>query len=391
MPLTADVVVVGLGGMGSAALCHLAQRGLRVLGLERFTPGHDRGSSHGLTRIIRLAYHEDPSYVPLLRRAYALWRDLESGLDTPLLHVTGSLDIGLAGSRVVEGSLRSCDLHGLAYERLTAGDVNRRFPGYALPDEYEAVLQPEGGFLVPERCIDAHLQRAVSLGASVRSGVVVRDWRVRDGVVEVDLGDERVTAGRLVLAAGAWMPALVPALRPLLSVERQVVGWFEAPRHAFNVDAFPVFNLLTPTAHYYGFPEFGVPGFKVGRYHHLFEPSDPDQPARTVTARDEAALRDGIRECFRSADGPMLRASTCLFTNTPDEHFIVDRLTEAPEVIVVSACSGHGFKFCSVLGEVVADLVVAGESAHDIRQFGLARFAGPPPRQPPAGHGSGEP
>lgn len=391
MPLTTDVVVVGLGGMGSATLHHLARRGLRVVGVDQFTPGHDRGSSHGLTRIIRLAYHEHPSYVPLLRRAYDLWRQLESDLPSPVLHRTGSLDIGLAGSRVVEGSLQSCERHDLPHERLTAREVNHRYPGYALPDEYEAVLQAEGGFLEPERCIDAHLRRATALGATVVTGQAVHGWRVRDGGVEVDVGGDRVSAARLVLAAGAWMPRLVPSLGPLLRVERQVVGWFDAPPGAFRQDAFPVFNLLTSSAHYYGFPVFGVPGFKVGRYHHLFEAADPDQPARTVTARDEAALREGLRECFPSADGPLLRASTCFFTNTPDEHFIVDHLPEAPPVIVVSACSGHGFKFCSVIGEVAAQLAIDGHSPHDTTLFRLDRFGSDGARQPEDGRRSGEP
>jgi sarcosine oxidase len=371
-----DVVVVGVGGMGSAAACHLAQRGLQVLALEQFSPGHDRGSSHGLTRIIRLAYHEDPSYVPLMRRAFELWRELESGEPDPLLHVTGSLDIGLAGSRVLEGSRRSCEEHGLAHEVLPSGEVGARFPGYDLPDEYQAVLQPDGGFLEPERCIAAHLARALSLGAMVRPGVRVTGWSARGGGVEVRAGSEVFHAAQVVFCGGPWTGALVPHLAPVLRVERQVVGWFAtSDASLFAPGRFPVFNLLSAHGHYYGFPEFGLPGFKIGRYHHRSEAADPDHPDRDVGAEDEAVLRACLRECFPAADGSLLRTSTCLFTNAPDEHFVIGRLPDVPEALVVSACSGHGFKFCSVVGEIVADLVATGGTRHDISRFRLDRLA----------------
>jgi sarcosine oxidase len=380
--------------MGSAAACHLARRGLRVLALEQFSPGHDRGSSHGLTRIIRLAYHEDPSYVPLLRRAYALWRELEAGEQTPLLHLTGSLDIGREGSRVLEGSRRSCELHALAHETLSAREVRQRFPGYALPDEYLAVLQPDGGFLEPERCIAAHVAQAEALGAEVRAGVRVRGWRPRGDGVEVEAGGEAISAAHVVFCGGSWLPVLVPELAPWLAIERQVVGWFAVSHPGrFAARTFPIFNLLSDHGHFYGFPEFGVPGFKIGRYHHRSEPADPDAPDREVHAEDEALLRQCLRECFPDANGALLRASTCLFTNTPDEHFIIDRVPGIPQALLVSACSGHGFKFCSVIGEVVADLVTAGRTRHDISRFGIDRFtaAPPPSRQFPAGPRSGEP
>jgi sarcosine oxidase len=362
--------------MGSAVAYQLAKRGVSVVAIEQFEPGHDRGSSHGLSRIIRLAYFEHPSYVPLLRRAFTLWRELEEESGEAVLHVTGAIDAGPPGSRVVEGSLESCRVHGLPHDLLDGAELNARFPGYRLPHEYHAVFQPDGGFLEPERCIQAHVRLARGLGATVHEGVRVRSWRQEHGGVAVELDDDVIRARQIVICAGAWMPQFVPSLASLLRPERQVVGWFETAQHSlFDPARFPVFVLTTADGIFYGFPEFGVPGFKIGKYHHRAEAVDPDAVRRRVDEKDEAVLRDCIRACFPAADGRLLKASTCIFTNTPDEHFIIDRLPEAPEVIVVSACSGHGFKFCSVIGEIVADLVTEGSTRHDLSLFRLDRFS----------------
>jgi len=361
--------------MGSAVAFHLASRGASVCALEQFQIGHDRGSSHGYTRIIRLSYFEDPSYVPLLRRAFDLWRELEEAAERRLLHVTGALDAGPPGSRVFEGSRRSSVEHGLRHDVLSGDGVNERYPGYRLPPHFQAVFQPDGGFLEPERCIEAHAAMAIRHGAEIVTGRQVQSWRIARGGVEVHTGGDALRARHLVLCGGPWMPRLAPVLSPVLVPERQVVGWFDVPdRAAFSPARFPVFNLETGWGHYYGFPEHAVPGFKIGRYHHRSERADPDALDRAVHPPDESILRDCVREMFPLADGPLLRAGTCLFTNTPDEHFIVDRLPDAPQVLAVSACSGHGFKFCSVLGEVVADLVLSGRTAHDISRFRLDRF-----------------
>ena len=372
-----DVVILGVGGMGSAAAYHLAKRGLSVVAIDQFQPGHDRGSSHGLSRIIRLAYFEHPSYVPLLRRAFKLWRELEEESRERLLHVTGAIDAGPPGSRVVEGSLESCRVHDLPHELLTGRELHQRFPGYSLPDAYRAVFQPDGGFLEPERCIQAHVRLAARHGATMRYGARVQDWKQdRDGVV-VMLDHAEIRAKQLVVSAGAWTPKVVPSLAPLLQPERQVVGWFGVNEPtAFALGSFPVFVMTTPDGHFYGFPEHGVPGFKIGKYHHRAEAIDPDAMRRSPDPTDEAVLRDCVSTCFPGADGPLLRASTCIFTNTPDEHFIIDRLPGTPQALVVSACSGHGFKFCSVVGEIVADLVADGSTKHDLSLFKLDRFKG---------------
>jgi sarcosine oxidase len=372
MPRPFDVIVVGLGGMGSAALSHLATRGQRVLGIEQYEPGHALGSSHGLTRIIRLAYFEDPSYVPLLRRAFALWRDLERGLAEPLLHVTGGLDVGTVGSTVFEGSLRSCREHDLPHEVLDARALANRYAAWRPAANAMAVFQPDAGFLTPERCIATHVGRATAAGAQLRLHERVLGIEGGGGAVTVQTDRGRYEAGQVVLTAGPWMSDLAPSLRARLAPERQVLGWFGVEeRAAFAPARFPVFVLEAREGTFYGFPEYGVPGFKIGKYHHRFERVHPDDMNRTLLPEDEAVLREALARYFPAANGPLESWATCLFTNTADEHFIIDRAPELPEALLVSACSGHGFKFSSVIGEICADLVTAGATAHDIALFRL--------------------
>jgi sarcosine oxidase len=374
-----DVIVTGLGGMGSAAAYHLAARGLRVLALERHALGHDQGSSHGLTRIIRLAYFEHPSYVPLLRRAFDLWRALESASGARLLHVTGGLDVGWPGSDVLEGSRRSCIEHGLPHEVLDATALRRRFPAWRPAASAAAVWQPDAGFLTPERAIDAHARGAAAHGAVIRTNERVLEWQTTSSGVRVRTDRGAYDAGQLVLAGGAWMGQLAPVLQRLLAPERQVLGWFGvADTGLFAAGRFPVFVLDAGEGRFYGFPEFEVPGFKIGKYHHRFETIDPDRMDRACHAEDEAALREAVARYFPAANGPLLQSKTCLFTNTPDEHFIIDRDPDTPAVLLVSPCSGHGFKFCGVVGEAVADLVQHDRTELDIALFRLARFTTPP-------------
>ena len=380
--MTYDVIIVGTGGMGSAAAYHLAARRQRVLALDRYPLTHELGSSHGLTRIIRLAYFEDPSYVPLLRRAFELWRALEAEVGETLLHVTGALEVGWEGNEIFEGSRRSCRAHGLRHEVLDATTLSARFPAWRPPPRAAAVFQPDGGFLLSERCILAHAARAEAMGATIRTGERVLEWKVAGGTVTVRTAQGIYEGGQLVLAAGAWMGSLVPELSGLLTPERQVVGWFEIAEHErFRPETFPVFVLDVDEGRFYGFPEHGVPGFKIGKYHHLGERIDPETMDRSCHEADEAALRAAVSRYFPSADGPLLLAKGCIFTNTSDGHFIIDRHPTEPEVLLVSPCSGHGFKFCGIVGEIVADLVERDSTAHDTSLFRLDRFsANPSPR-----------
>jgi sarcosine oxidase len=371
-----DTIVVGMGGMGSAAAFHLARRGQRVLGLERFDIPHRMGSSHGVNRIIRLAYFEHPDYVPLLRRAYANWRETETLFGEQLLHITGSIDASAADGRIFQGALAACAEHGLAHEVLDAAALARRFPGYALPAHYRALFQPEGGFVASERAIVAHVMLAQAHGADIRARERVLGWEPAGDGVRVRTERGTYEAGSLVLGAGAWMADFVPALAGKSVPERQMLGWFQPREPAlFAPDRFPVFNLLGEEAQYYGFPVWGVPGFKFGRYHHLGEVIDPDSDFREPRADDEAALREGIRRYFPAADGAVMGMAACIFTNTPDEHFVLDQLPGLPQVVVASPCSGHGYKFCSVIGEILADLATRRRPGFDLSLFRLGRLA----------------
>lgn len=372
--MTYDAIVIGVGGMGSAIVYHLARRGARVLGIERFDIPHDRGSSHGWSRIIRLAYWEHPDYVPLVRRAYDLWRDLERTAGESLLTVTGSIDAGNPDSRMIRGALAACRAHGLEHERLDAGALNGRFPGFRLPDGLVAVFQPDGGFLQPERCIVAHVNAARALGATVQTQERVIGWTVEDDGVRVTTDRGRYEAAKLVISAGPWLPAVLPALAPRLTVERQIVLWTQPLRPELFTRGFPVFYIDTPRGAFYGFPADAQLGFKIGKYHHRRQITDPDALDRTCSAEDEAALREALSHYFPDANGPRLSASACLFTNTPDEHFVIDRLPDQQQVVVAGGFSGHGFKFCSAVGEMAANLTL-DEAARRMDLFAIDRWS----------------
>jgi sarcosine oxidase len=368
-----DVVVVGVGGMGSAALFHLARRGKRVLGLERFDVPNEMGSSHGVTRIIRLAHFEHLSYVPFVRRAYELWRELEAETGEQLLYVTGAVD---AGGELFEGSLRSCHEFDLPHEVVDGRELHRRFPAYRLPDELPAVLQPDGGFLTPERCVTAHATAAVAHGAELRTGERVLGWSETAAGVRVRTEGGEIEAEHLVLTAGAWSHEVARLGDGLVVAERQVLAWLKPHRpELFSLGRFPVFNLEVEHEHLYGFPIFGAPGFKVGRYDRGGERvPNPDLMTREPTAEDEAPLRSLVERYFPDGAGPTLELRTCPFEVSPDEDFILDLHPESEHVAVAAGFSGRGFKFCSVVGEVLAGLALEGSTKHDIELFRLARF-----------------
>ena len=335
---------------------------------------NEQGSSHGITRIIRLAYYEDPSYVPLLRRAYELWRELETVAGEQLLHITGSLDAGPPDSFVFEGSVRSCIEHGLEHEVIDGAEVNRRFPGYRLPAESMAVFQPDGGFLLPERCIVAHVDAARALGAEVRANERVLEWESTSGGVRVTTDRATYEAERLVLAAGAWEGELTGL--PVVA-ERQVLAWLDPlSPELFTPERFPVFNLVVEEGRYYGFPVFGIPGFKFGRYHHLEERGDPDELDREPSERDEQVLRAFAERYFPEGAGPTSSLKACLFENTPDEHFLLGLHPEHENVVVAGGGSGHAFKFASVIAEIVAQLARGESPSLDIGLLSPGRFAG---------------
>ncbi|MDY6819510.1 MAG: N-methyl-L-tryptophan oxidase [Halobacteriales archaeon] len=374
---TYDAIVIGIGGMGSAATYHLAKRGLDVLGLEQFNIPHNRGSSHGDTRIIRLAYHEHPFYVPLLFRAYELWEELQDAYGQQLLYKTGSIAAGPAEGDRVDNVIESCERHGVEYELMSSAAVNETYPGYQLPEDYEAVYQPDGGFVTPEQCIAAHVERAHAHGAEIHGREKVLDWRpTSGGGVKVRTNKDRYEAEKLVVTAGAWASKLLPALEAHTNVERRVMAWLQPERPAqFTPEQFPVFTLQTRGSSYYGFPVFGVPGFKFGRSPEIAETVDPDAfQSEEPTPQDEELLRGFAEEFFPAGAGPTLSLETCMLTMSPDDHFIVDRHTEYPQVTVGAGFSGHGFKLASVVGELLAQLTTGDDIDFDIETLSMDRL-----------------
>ena len=368
-----DAVVVGVGGMGSAALYHLARRRKRVLGVERFDVPNDVGSSHGLTRIIRLAHFEHPSYVPLVRRAYELWRELEHEVGEQLLHVTGAID---AGGDLYDGSVRSCREWDLPHELLDGRELRRRFPAFRLPDDLPVVLQPDGGFLVPERSIAGHAQAAGAHGAELRTGERVLGWEDVSDCVLVHAESGPIETDHLVLTAGAWSQEVARLPPDLVVAERQALVWFEPLRaELFSLGRFPVFNLEIDHEHLYGFPVHGVSGFKAGRYDRGGQrAADPEGLSRIPEPHDEATLRPLIERYFPDGAGPTMDVRICPFEVSRDEDFIIDRHPESERVVLAAGFSGRGFKFCSVVGEILADLALDGETRHDIGRLRLQRF-----------------
>jgi sarcosine oxidase len=370
-----DVVVVGLGVMGSAALHRLAVRGVRVLGIEQHEPGHDRGSSHGATRIIRLGYFEHPSYVSLLREVYPLWQELEAKIGRQLLHITGIAEIGMPESELVQGTLAAARQHALPHEVLDADALMRRYPAFRVPGDFVGVVQPDGGFLEAEPALLGLVELARAGGAAVRTNQAVRAIEPHSSGVRVVTGSDVIEASAVIVTAGARVKSLVPDLAAPLRVTRQVLAWFKPREPAmFSDDHFPVFMIESPHGLHYGFPLDPHRGVKLGKHHHLDEAVDPDNYDRSVSPRDEHAIRVALETYIPAADGKLVAATTCLYTMAPDGDFIIDTLPGWPQVVIGSPCSGHGFKFAPLVGEILADLATRGQTKRDIARFRLARF-----------------
>jgi len=361
-----DAIVVGLGGMGSAALFHLARRGARVLGIDRFAPPHTEGSSHGETRVIREAYFEHPNYVPLVQRAYALWEELERASGRQLYLKTGGIMIGYPGGTIVEGSRRSALEHRLPFETLTAAEIRARFPGFQPSAGMEGILEPRAGLLYPEACITAHLQLASQASATVQTNEPVREWRAWGEGVDVRTDQGVYRANRLILSGGAWMPELLPGWASQLQIERQVLLWFEALRpELFAPGQFPIHLWeYEPDRFFYGFPDLGT-GVKLA-FHHQGQAGPRETLGADVTAEDIESLRGVVGRYLPEALGRYLRGTVCRYTNTPDGHFLIDRHPAHANVVVASPCSGHGFKFASAIGEALAELAIDGRPRLDL-------------------------
>jgi len=373
-----DAIVVGLGTMGSATLFHLARRGLSVLGLEQFSPGHQFGSSHGDSRIIRETYFEHPLYVPLVQRAHELWRELEATSGKSLMTITGGLMIGPPDGSVVSGTLRSAREHGLPHEILTPSAVHDRFPAFEIAADLVAVMDPRAGYLDPEACNRAHIDAARNAGAEARFDEPLLEWNPDGQGVRVRTQSGSYTAGHLVLAGGAWTSSLAPDLDLPLTVERQTVFWFEPHglNSAYGAADFPIYAYEYKAGHIcYGFPRLPR-GMKASVMHSGQLARDAESVNRTVKDDEVEPLRAALRPVLpQLAEAAVRESSVCIFTNTPDHDFIIDFHPEHRQVLISSPCSGHGFKFASAIGELQADMITRGSVRLDPSPFRATRWS----------------
>ena len=371
-----DVAIVGLGGMGSAIAAHCAARRASVIGLEQFQPVHDLGSSHGKSRMIRKAYFEDPAYVPLVIRAYELWRKLERDSAEEILRLTGVLSVGEESSEIIAGTRRAAKDHSLALESLSRGEIKARYPTLELLKDEVAIFEPDGGVLDPERAVAAHLQIARAKGAELRFGVAMESWRIMGKGFELRLSDgTQVSANKLVLALGPWFKEALEGLGVRVRVQRNVQAWFSPATEAYEASRFPGFLLDRRglAAPLYGFPDFGD-GVKAA-YHGLGDLTDAQHVDRTVNvARDVEPIVRELERWMPGAAGTFREAKPCMYTLTPDGNFVIDCHPKRAGVILCGGFSGHGFKFAPVIGEIGADLALNGGSRHDIEFLSLRRF-----------------
>lgn len=366
-----DAIVIGLGVMGSATAWQLVRRGLSVLGLDRFEAGHERGSSHGRTRVIRRVYGEGAIYMPLLERAYAFWDQMESESGRAFLHRTGGLDMGPAGSPLLCNAAEAARLHGVDHERLGAAGIMARYPALALPDHYEGIFAPDSGLLLSDEINAWFRESATAAGADLLWQTPVQGWR-RDGkTYAVDTATGSVAAHRLVIAAGAWTGCLVPELDPVLAVERQVIAWY-APKA--DLAGLPVFQVEPEDGvRPYIMPPLLGDGLKIGVYGHLGQRGPEMRDGAPPDAGDDAVLRTSLERWLPGMAGSTQEMKECRFTRTTDDRFIIGRLPRDPGVVILSPCSGHGYKFAPAIGEAAADLVMDSEPAVDLGPFSVDR------------------
>jgi sarcosine oxidase len=370
-----DAIVLGVGGAGSATLFELARRGRRVLGLEQFTVGHDRGSSHGHTRIIRKAYYEHPDYVPLVERAYERWHALEERQGRKLLTACPCLSIGPPEGELLTGIRRSAAEHSLPIESLTAVDLAARYPLFRFDGDEAGVLERSAGFLFVDECVAAHVAEARQLGATVHENEEAVSWQVEGDSVVVQTRSDRYTAARLVLTAGPWAGRLLGQLGVSLRVMRQVVFWIETKdERQFRPEVFPIFIADTPLGYFYGLPAIDGSGVKVAQHYGAPELDVLTKVDRSVSEMDEISVRRFLQTHLPAVDGPTMRSSVCIYTLTPDRHFVIDLHPKNPQVVLAAGFSGHGFKFMSVVGEILADLCDSGRTAWPIGMFGVRRL-----------------
>jgi len=372
-----DVVVAGAGGMGTAAAAHLARRGASVLAVDRFPPGHARGSSHGQTRLIRLAYFEHPDYVPLLRQARDLWRELEREAGAGLLTECGLLSCGPPDGGVIAGTLRSARDHDLPVEPLTAREAMARWPAFTLPSDWSAVFEREAGHLAVEACVRAHAAVASRHGAVIEADHDVRGWRVDGDSVVVETSRETLSCGRLVLCPGPWAAGLLHLPAIPFTVLRKSLFWYRPSSGLAPGDAaaLPAFAFDTPRGFFYGFPMLDARGIKLAEHTGGHAVADPFAVDRRIDDAEQAAIETALAAHLPGVGTVRTAHEVCLYTMSPDHHFVVGLHPAHPQVAIAAGFSGHGFKFASVIGEVLADLALTGSTPQPVNFMSPARFA----------------
>lgn len=378
-----DVAVLGIGAMGAAAAYYLAKSGCRVLGLEQFDIPNDRGSHSGHTRIIRKAYFEHPAYVPLLERAYVNWKELEDQIEKPLYRKTGLLYAAPQGHALMQGVRFAAKTFSIPVETWDHAMVSNAFPIFRIPESYDILFEPDAGYLLATASIEGYAAMARKLGATIMTQMQVTACRQNNSGYEIHTTGDVYTADKIVITTGAWTQSFLPDLAPKLEVTRQTLGWFTAPNpDMYQEGAMPCWMFAeadTPGV-YYGFPEMlqgqvnGPAGLKIA-HHTPGKRTLPDQLDRKISADDIAAWQKILRQYFNGSELRFNEGLTCMYTNTPDEHFIVDTIPGHDQRAVVAAgFSGHGFKFASVMGEVIAELIVYGNTPWDIELFKWDRW-----------------
>jgi monomeric sarcosine oxidase len=374
-----DAIVLGTGGIGSAALYEFARRGIRAIGIDRFHPPHERGSSHGQTRVIRQAYFEHSDYVPLALASYRLWRELELHTGRSLLHECGLVQVGPPNGLVVPGVLNSAEQHRLSVQQLSAERIERRWPGLRVPGNLTGVYEPAAGYLLVEDCVQAHLDAARAAGGILLEETEVLGWQIDDTRVEVQTSRGPFTSAHLVVTAGAWAAQVLAGaslnLTPSLSVRRKSLFWYETSSTAYDANrGCPVYLFELPQGVFYGFPKLDARGVKVGEHTGGRIVGDPLDVDRTADPAEQAALTAFLAAHMPGVSRRVTDHSVCLYTMSPDEHFIVDRHPAHPQIAFAAGLSGHGFKFAPVLGRALADLVLDGATELPIAFLSLRRF-----------------
>jgi len=360
---TTDVIVLGVGAMGSATCYQLAKRGIDVIGLEQFEVGHDRGSSHGETRMIRKAYFEHPAYVPLLNRAYELWDELCLESKASLLHRVGLILYGKEGqSAVLKGVLESASRYQLEVVQFDRKEALKKYPGYVLPEGYVGILEPEAGDLEVENCVIQYSRLAKKHGAKIHEKQIVINWSVKGNNVEVKTDKDTFQASKLVLTAGAWTTQLLHQLKIPISVHRNFLFWFPADKNLYAPKHTPCFGIELGNRFFYGFPVLDKFGLKIADHTPGEKLTDPSNLKKDPSKNDIEPILNCLRTFLPGIQTTPSKSAPCLYSMTPDEHFVIDFHPEHSNVLFAGGFSGHGFKFSSVVGEVLADLATTGKT-----------------------------